>query len=167
MSEQLAAGPFRTPNIEGMTLHPYLIHAGSASNLVQIVREIRNECRMFMTRHVDEITQGQQAAWWSKFDHTRARLYLYMYPDLGSVGFGYVRKDDHEKVWITGGLIDGARGQGLGRDIFRHLTAHSDVVWLEVRKTNVRARRLYESLGYVCEGAEDGIMTMVWRRGIC
>ena len=33
-------------------------------------------------------------------------------------------------------------------------------MWLEVLETNVRARRLYESLGYQPTGSTDGVLTM-------
>jgi ribosomal protein S18 acetylase RimI-like enzyme len=61
-------------------------------------------------------------------------------------------------VFLTIAIHEGHQGQGLGRILMEHLVswarAHEKIgkFELQVRSSNVRAIRLYESLGFVEEG---------------
>lgn len=121
------------------------------------MRAIRNDARHFMTRDQTRIRIARQVKWfynvykpmlseglWECFLATDGRFV---------VGYGQVRKM-HGKWWVTGIIKKEHRGQGYGRKLFAALTANAarrspgGAVWLEVLKSNIRARTLYESLGY-------------------
>jgi hypothetical protein len=43
---------------------------------VETLRQIRNVCKNFMTRHTDEITYEQQQNWYKNIDKDTNKLYL-------------------------------------------------------------------------------------------
>lgn len=57
-------------------------------------------------------------------------------------------------------ILPDYQGRGLGRLMMEHLLAHIPAdtvgVTLEVRVSNTRARRLYESVGFHCVGVRKG-----------
>lgn len=128
-----------------------------------IVRNIRNECRDYMTNDSKYITVKAQTQWWKeiKADPTW-QVYLFI-DDGKEVGYGIVRYREG-RHWVTGGLIESARGRGLGRILFARLTeiaAKDFHAYLEVRKDNTRAINLYRSLGYRYLGEpREGVLLM-------
>jgi ribosomal-protein-alanine N-acetyltransferase len=49
------------------------------------------------------------------------------------------------------------RRRGIGRRLISHFTAkYLGTLWLEVRESNVSARKLYESLGFIEAGRRPG-----------
>lgn len=118
------------------------------------MRAIRNSVREFMTRDTSHISLVRQIQWFRRAylpaaRDGAARGYLLW---LGSkaVGYGLIRRD--RVWWVSGGLLPSARGQGLGRLLFKFLTAAAQArgrrAWLEVRENNTFAVELYRSLGY-------------------
>ena len=69
-----------------------------------------------MTGHTKTIGPAQQAKWWATAPR-RAWLFV---QDGEALGFGYVRREDGVN-WITLGVTESARGQGIGALIYRTL----------------------------------------------
>jgi ribosomal protein S18 acetylase RimI-like enzyme len=130
---------------------------------VEAMRVVRNACREYMTRDTKEITPAAQAAWWANLTAGDPDFETWK-PHLvwdGSTVLGYGILWHGERVqarqwavwlnawWLTGGLLPGVRGKGYGRWLFERLIELAgDHAWLEVRADNIRARMLYESLGF-------------------
>lgn len=109
---------------------------------------IRNECLEFMTRDPKRLTIEDQIRWLNSKPVT-TQLFIYQknntpYP----IGYGLIRLEGHN-WWLSGGLAEGWRGKGLGKEIFTHLMSLRDETWLEVLASNERAVKLYTSLGFV------------------
>lgn len=132
----------------------------------EILRTIRNQCREFMTRSTDFITKEQQAAWFKnagdKYD-----LFLVYAIEYGAAavfaGYGVVHKNIDESL-LTGGLLPDYRNQGLGQDVFQFLIESSMKrklpIRLEVLKTNQRAFKVYEKLGFIVYQETDKVYKM-------
>ena len=132
---------------------------------VEVLRYIRNSCASYMTRHCDIISIEQQQLWWKTINRDTWQIYLYWYGNM-AVGFGVLRLEDG-KYWVTGGLLENARGHGLGRELFTHLINFvKDDIWLEVLETNTIAHKLYMKLGFVETGRKDGVITMTLTKAI-
>jgi len=122
---------------------------------IQILRVIRNHCSQFMTRNSEIITEEQQSLWFSSLDKTSNFPFLLNRIHYGviveSIGYGFNRIEN-QTVLLTGGLIEDVRGKGYGRFVFNFLVEHAKQfnlpIKLEVLKTNLPARSLYESLGF-------------------
>lgn len=124
----------------------------------QVMAFIRNTCRLFMTRHQDEITPEQQEVWWRNLDHAKTRCWIY--GSVAPYGYGLVRIEEGRE-WLSGGLLPEARGQGLGKCLFRHLIQQCrGEPWLEVLATNTMAYGLYRSLGFEINEMTRGIYIM-------
>lgn len=136
----------------------------------QILREIRNECKDFMTRSTEYITEEQQANWFNGLDRNNIKLYLMYNSYHGAVfdvlGFGYCKRDGDE-TYLTGGLKADCRGAGYGRVLFTHLLNQAKTfgtrITLEVLNTNTRAENLYKSLGFVEISKNDKVTKMEYR----
>jgi GNAT superfamily N-acetyltransferase len=124
------------------------------------MRIVRNECRDYMTRNTAEIDRLRQTLWWRQLDR-RTMFPLLFWIGPRAVGYGLVRVLDG-KWWVTGGLIPDAREQKLGRELFEALFERvgGTEIWLEVRSTNTRARKLYTRLGFEIVEQAGEIVTM-------
>jgi ribosomal protein S18 acetylase RimI-like enzyme len=136
----------------------------STDQEVELLRQIRNSSREFMTRHGAYITQDQQGIWWRDVDKSRVWVYLAEQDDC-VVGYGLLKLEPEEsKGWLTGALMPGFRERGYGTELFRQL--RDTVVtlgmtpWLEVLESNERAFRVYEKLGFSVTGRANGVITM-------
>lgn len=133
---------------------------------VEKLRLVRNEVRQFMTSHQDFITPEQQKVWWESRDPSKLCAFLMRLGgrDFGFegspvevevpqswhpvIGYGLIRHTDSGS-WITGALLESARGQGFGRQLFQELILRSfKPCGLDVLLTNTVAMRLYHSLGF-------------------
>ena len=86
--------------------------------------------------------------------------YMLMFEDDRFVGYySYMHILDEVHILNVAVLPD-SQGRGLGRQMMRHLVEHvpedTRAITLEVRVGNTRARRLYESMGFVCVGVRPG-----------
>lgn len=135
----------------------------------ELLRLIRNQCREFMTRNTSTITQEQQKAWF-KTAYDKYDLYLIYAIEYGVsvtfAGYGVIHKNMSESL-VTGGLLPEYRNRGLGQDLFKFLTDESVKrnlpVRLEVLKTNQRAFKVYEKLGYVVTGETYTVYQMEYK----
>lgn len=137
------------------------------------MRVCRNEVRSFMTHNKAEILPQEQAEWYAE-TYLPAReageLFGYIVRDEDDMplGYGLISKRDG-KWWVSGGLIEAARGKGAGYFLFEQMTMmiHEDLrseeVWLDVLNENEHARALYEKLGYVAVSSTDLLTVMVHR----
>ena len=122
---------------------------------VEELRNIRNECRSFMTRHNQTISPQQQQEWCNKLDKDTNKLYLLHKVIDGVVsyiiGYGYIRVENNE-VLLTGGLNESERGKGHGTQLFKYLVENAKQfklpIKLELLKTNTRAFAVYNSIGF-------------------
>jgi ribosomal protein S18 acetylase RimI-like enzyme len=136
----------------------------------QTLRDIRNECKDYMTRNTEYITEDQQVDWFNSLDRDSMKIYLiYMYNEevmVDVVGFGYCKRDENE-TYLTGGIKENHRGKGYGKLLFSYLLeqakSFNTPITLEVLNTNTRAKNLYESLGFVEIKKDDRIMKMEYR----
>lgn len=126
------------------------------------LRLLRNDCRSFMTHSTAEITAVQQDAWWETPARDAMRIVMAFSAEAVPIGFGLVQDIDG-KAWLTGGVMGGWRGMGVGRRIFEKIIelalSDHDEVWLDVRATNDAAIKLYESLGFVETSRTDADVT--------
>lgn len=117
------------------------------------VREIRNQCRTFMTNDTSKIGFLRQLKWYFftyKTQKTQNKLTVFLFKSGEfNLGFGLI-KESSGKYWITGGLKTEQRGKGLGKFLFRQLINNtpSSTIWLEVLDSNIAAKTIYKNLGF-------------------
>jgi len=129
---------------------------------VEILRQIRNVCKNFMTRNTDEISYEQQQNWYKNLNKENNKLFLLhkIYCGVAAeiVGYGYIRVENGV-VLLTGGLIESERGKGYGQILFEYLVKNSEQfnlpIELEVLKTNMKAFAVYNKIGFRVT-ADDG-----------
>lgn len=130
----------------------------------EVVRQLRNSCREYMTRYTGNISAEEQQQWWAnRKDDRNVRLYLFRV-GATAIGYGMIRLLDDTgelRSWLSGGLAPEWRGKGYGSKLFAHLVRRAArPCMLEVRQLNVRARRLYEKLGFRLVRTQQGVVTM-------
>lgn len=120
----------------------------------ELLRNIRNSCRVYMTRHTELISKEQQEKWFETSAHKYAAYIVYVMEHGAIVtyaGFGLIHLNDTESL-LTGGFLEEYRNIGLGTDLFDFLLStaleRSLPVKLEVLKENIRALKVYEKLGF-------------------
>lgn len=121
----------------------------------EAMRVVRNSCRTFMTRSTHEISVEEQVEWFRGLDRDQTAPYIGITADAPNpmmIAYGLIRQIDG-KSWLSGGLTPEWRGRGYGRLLFAELTRlvlkRRKTAWLEVRKDNGAAERVYRSLGFV------------------
>jgi ribosomal protein S18 acetylase RimI-like enzyme len=133
----------------------------------QIFRTIRNDCRLFMTRNTDYITEEQQVTWYNNLDKSKYKLFLFYEIYHGAVvvpvGFGIIREED-DVLLLTGGVSSTDRGKGIGRFIFERLLdiakTENKKIKLEVLISNTIAHSLYCKLGFKETNRNDRVIMM-------
>lgn len=131
----------------------------------ETLRLIRNECREYMTRHTNYITEEEQREWF-KTAHEKYELYIVYAVEHGSiiydVGFGVIHKNK-DYFALTGGLSPSHRGQGYGKKIFQFLMSNCTKtlpIKMELLKTNTAAFKTYEKLGFKVVSEDDRLYFM-------
>ena len=134
------------------------------------IANIRNSGREFMTHDSAEITEIEQAAWFTG-PYQEAKNRGDMLALIGSLGhvaaaYGMIQRKAGE-YWVTGVVAPEMRGQGLGEQLFRALgefvLLKADKVYLDVLERNKGARHLYEKLGYeyLEPKQQNGVLIMI------
>jgi ribosomal protein S18 acetylase RimI-like enzyme len=118
---------------------------------IETLRGIRNSCRSFMTNNQEYINEEEQSQWYRNLDTEVNRVLLVM---IDSVPVGYaIIAIDGDRAWLTGGLLPEFRDRGLGRELFKDLSAVAinlgKTPCLSVLLNNHRAIRVYQKLGFV------------------
>ena len=134
----------------------------------QMLRNVRNQCREFMTRHSDFITEEQQKEWF-KDAHKKYELYIAYTVEYGAiiyeVGFGVIHKCD-DCFMLTGGLTPDSRGQGFGKKVFKFLMdqCHKSLpIRLELLKNNTAAFKTYKKLGFEVTSEDNRLIYMEYK----
>lgn len=133
----------------------------------QEIALVRNSGRDFMTKDQAEISPERQAQW---FAHTyvqanhEGRLFAFVgYDGAEAVAYGLVKRDGDD-FWLTGVVAPEAQGNGYGRELFKFLTEfalhRAPAAMLDVLKTNTKAQKLYQSLGYTEVGEKGEVIVM-------
>jgi len=106
---------------------------------------------------LDEIWRVQsacgQAAQWKPADYLMHECVVATVEDR-LVGFAVARRTAPDEIEILNVAVDEAsRRRGIGRSLIRELIGKSPgTVFLEVRQSNLAARKLYHSLGFEAAG---------------
>lgn len=125
----------------------------------QELRVLRNECRAFMTRDTSEISEEQQAEFFTGRIQPGAVKAFLLREDGRAVAYAILRPAGDGTLWMSCGVTGDARGRGLGTVVVRlATTAGLDAgqpVRLEVWAGNEPAVRAYEKAGYVTESVQE------------
>jgi RimJ/RimL family protein N-acetyltransferase len=137
----------------------------------ELLRVIRNGCYRFMTSHSNLIKKSEQIKWFNEgMNNNEVYLaYLNYRVDISKqpIGYGLISYNGNLAT-VTGCLKREFRGMGLGEKLFDELILKIDagyVIELDVLKSNHRAIRLYEKLGFrVSHNKSNEIIRMVYKR---
>jgi len=156
--------------MESGTYHANKLRLRSVESMHQamVMRVIRNSVRQYMTHNRNYITPKQQEDWFKDIympKHEAGEIDAYI-AHLGgrAMGYGIIQTMD-DKKWLTGALIDGYRGQGLGEDLFMQLThkvyqSGEDTAYLDVLPQNTAAHNLYRKIGYCAVSSDNALIVM-------
>jgi len=109
---------------------------------------------------LDEIWRIQsasgQASQWKPADYLLHDCMVATVED-GLLGFAVARRTAPDEIEILNVAVDSAsRRRGIGRSLVRELIGKSPgTVFLEVRQSNIAARKLYHSLGFEVAGVRQ------------
>lgn len=113
--------------------------------------------RPAMEADLEEIWRIQsasgQAAQWKPADYLLHEC-IVATTDARLVGFAVARRTAADEIEILNVAVDPAsRRRGVGRNLVRELIGKNPgTVFLEVRQSNIAARKLYHSLGFEVAG---------------
>lgn len=135
---------------------------------VEELRKIRNSCKDYMTRNNKEITGEEQISWFNSLGND-IKLFLLseVYHGIILIHIGYgLLKIENDKILLSGGLHETSRNKGVGKLLFEKLIYEAEKynlpIMLEVLSNNIRARKVYESLGFKYSDLDKEILTMVY-----
>lgn len=136
----------------------------------QVMRQIRNDCREYMTKSTVYISEENQKNWFNNLDQDKIKMFLMWNVHHGVIfeimGFGYCRNVDDE-TYLTGGILENYRNKGYGKKLFSHLLeeakSFNTKITLEVLNSNARAEKVYRSIGFVPVYKDDRIMKMEYK----
>lgn len=146
--------------------NPVILKKVDSDSDVESLRNIRNQCRSFMTRNSKEISKEEQVKWFGQLSDD-VLVYLLHVVEYGVVaypiGYGLLRKDD-DCILISGGLVESERGKGFGSCLFSYLIENAKKfklpIKLEVLKNNIRAFAIYSKLGFRVISDDGKVITM-------
>lgn len=138
----------------------------------ELMRKIRNECRGYMTKDTSYITPEQQVKWFNELDKDNIKMFImnksYHGVAFGAIGYGYCRHVGDE-TYLTGGLIPEFRDKGYGKVLFLHLLENAKSfntrITLDVLNTNIRAKTLYENIGFRVIESDERITKLEYVNG--
>lgn len=140
----------------------------------EMLRVLRNQCREWMTGNTDVIEYEDQQRWFAGIRPRDWRIFLYLdtpWPNVtdtfDAVAYGLLRLEG-ERWWLSFGVTEGRRGQGIGRQVAQHLL-RCDVaseVWADVSYDNEASMRALMAAGFVREEDEPtaGIIRFKWTK---
>tara|TARA_R110000851_G_scaffold298799_2_gene454576 strand:+ start:314 stop:805 length:492 start_codon:yes stop_codon:yes gene_type:complete len=124
---------------------------------VEFVNKIRNQVREYL--HDDRALTFNESLEW--FVTTQPRFYMIVYNECS---IGYFRTSEYSKenrrIYIGADLDPKFWGQGHAKRAYRKFipylfeTLDLNKIGLEVLSTNIRAFKLYQSLGFTQEGTK-------------
>jgi RimJ/RimL family protein N-acetyltransferase len=129
----------------------------------EIVRQIRNSGRQWMTRDTAEITAEAQRAWWAKRDPRVCPIWIASIAAT-DIGYGLLRREG-DRLWASLAVLPQFRGQGYGTMIYRWLAlATLEPVWAEILADNTPSIRACLRAGYQIAYAQDTTATLIYRK---
>jgi RimJ/RimL family protein N-acetyltransferase len=132
---------------------------------VEMLRQVRNSGRQWMTRHTDAISPEQQAAWWAQLDHASVKVWLFS-ESATDIGYGLVRLEKG-RAWCSLAVLPRYQGQGYGTQIYRWLALSQPQwdMWAEIYADNTPSLRAALKAGYQLAHASDKTAVLVYRKG--
>jgi RimJ/RimL family protein N-acetyltransferase len=150
-----AVHPLTTVEVDGYAIleagRPLRLQSVRALDDIMYLRQIRNECREYMTQHTDEISEADQLLWWQRIaGRPDWRVWLVYTPALPEpIGFAMLRQLKSGYWFTTLGLRAWVRGNGFGTALYRTLRALCvDDVYAVVRQDNIPSQRAAIRAGY-------------------
>jgi len=130
---------------------------------IEHLKIIRNECRLFMTNNTNIISEKEQNEWFRTLKPNVKPYVFYMNSD--PIGYALTITNNNITV-ISGGLSDKLRNYGIGKELFTNIirVCETNIIQLEVLKTNQRAIKTYSSLGFTIIGENENIFYMEYVR---
>lgn len=127
----------------------------------QAVRQLRNQCRLFLTNFRGWLGPFAQSYWfYNRYLplHGQGRMYLYLAKDANATALAYGALTRSGEGWlVTECVAENQRGRGLGRKVLEHLIdearrldAHLPVI-AEIWADNAASVGLHERLGFTKE----------------
>lgn len=130
----------------------------------ELVRQIRNSGRQWMTQDTAEITEATQRAWWARRDPAACPIWLAGVAAT-TIGYGLLRRSN-DRTWCSLAILPAHRGHGYGSQIYTWLAlATPDAVWAEIYADNTPSLRAALRAGYTLAYAQDKLATLVHRKG--
>jgi RimJ/RimL family protein N-acetyltransferase len=139
-------------------IHKFLITLSEA----QLVRELRNEVRQYMTRSNSFITPEQQEEWFHKFrnDFENQHMHLY-YNKLGCfLGYCYLKKDVDGTIWGSLAVKPEFQGKGYGTYIYQDMIKVYKNVFIEIFADNVESLSAAQRAGFKMLSIGDKTVVM-------
>jgi GNAT superfamily N-acetyltransferase len=165
------------------------LHARSVKTIeeAQMMREIRNSVREYMTRDTDEISPQRQYQWfYNKYGSGKYDAYLFYNARGCCVGYGMLTSTDG-KMWGTLAVKKEFQNQGYGTAIYQFLIktcAELDEqyndhfykgqvyeyfsklyknLWIEIYADNAESLRAAQKAGFETVHVGDKVITLVHR----
>lgn len=129
---------------------------------VEMLRQIRNSGRTWMTRDTSEITPEQQEAWWKARGVAAGNVWLFS-ESATDVGYGLLRRDG--RTWCSLAVLPAHQGRGYGTAIYRWLAlAVGEAVWAEILADNTPSLRAALKAGFQLTWAADRVAVLVYHK---
>lgn len=147
-----------------MSMNVILKHVETFAD-VEVLRNVRNDCRSFMTRNNSYIGEEEQIEW---FKNKSLDIEVFLLYNINHgviflpIGYALIKKESN-CYSISGGIIEEYRDKGLGKELFSLILEQipkGEIVELEVLKSNIRAYSLYKKIGFQQISDDDRIITM-------
>lgn len=137
-------------------------HIENDSDL-EMLRQIRNSGRQWMTRHTAEISPEQQQAWWAALDHAGTKVWLFR-ESATDIGYGLVRLENG-RAWCSLAVLPRYQGQGYGTQIYRWLAlSQAWDMYAEILADNTPSIRAALRAGYQVAYAADKHAVLVHKK---
>jgi len=128
----------------------------------QLVRELRNQVRDYMTRDSSSISPQAQEMWFRMFREDIENHFMYMYyDDFGCfVGYCYLKRDETGKMWGSLAVKPEFQGKGYGSFIYRDMIETYGTVFIEIYADNEESLRAAQRAGFKMLNIGDKVVTM-------
>lgn len=120
------------------------------------IRNIRNDCRSYLTNYIKYISVFQQTRWYFSYyikalSLKKYRIYILRNKESEAVGYGALSLQDN-KLYVTECLKSEFRHQGYGTAILKHLITIADrekrSIVAEIWKSNKKSIALHKKFGF-------------------
>jgi RimJ/RimL family protein N-acetyltransferase len=131
---------------------------------VEMLRQIRNSGRQWMTRHTEEISPEQQRDWWKDACHDPSLdVWLFSVAQT-DIGYGLLRIESGRE-WCSLAVLPRYQGQGYGTQIYRWIALSTTAdVWAEILADNTASIKACLNAGYQVAYAMDKHAVLVHKK---